>query len=134
MEPGNPYPYQYFDLTWLKELSATEGKMIEVTVRSFLEHLPEMLDHVQLAVYESSPEKLYDAVVKVSSLSSLFTKRDFSHRFLAMKSDEENRLSSYTLAQVTAIMKELKVLLLEVQHYQKTELTSQKDYPVPTCP
>ncbi len=118
----NSARYRYFDLPWLMELSFTESNMLNAVVRAFLNHLPEMLNNVQLAVNESSPSKLTEAIEKVSSVASLFTRKDFSHRFLVMTTSDGGQLSPYTVARVNSMLVELEALQNEVKSYEKTEL------------
>jgi hypothetical protein len=126
MEARDLTPYQYFDLSWLKELSFAEEEMLNVIVQSFLDNLPSWLKNIESAIQEGSTARLTEAITRVSSVASLFTRRDLNHRFLAMKSNEDGKISAFTLAQVETILNELLILQREVRFYQNTELLSQK--------
>ena len=120
----NTTRYKYFDLPGLRELSNLESNMLNAVVRAFLNHLPEMLNNVQLAVNESSPSKLTEAIEKVSSVASLFTRKDLSHRFLVMTTSDGGQLSPYTISRVNSILVELEALQNEVKIYEKMTLQS----------
>lgn len=125
METSNRTLFKYFDPQWLKELSYSEGEMLKRIIDSFLNNMPAMLNDVQLAVNQGSTTQLAEAINKVSSVASLFTKRDLSQRFLSLKSVEDGPISRFTLNQVGIILGDLEVLQNEVKTYRNLELNSQ---------
>jgi hypothetical protein len=125
METSKGTLFKYFDPQWLKELSYSEGEMLKRIVDSFLSNMPAMVDDVQHAVNQGSTTQLAEAINKVSSVASLFTKRDLSQRFLSLKSVEDGPISHFTLNQVGIILNDLDALQKEVKAYRNLELNSQ---------
>lgn len=117
--------YKYFDPQWLKELSYSEGETLKRIIDSFLSNMPDMVNDVQLAVNQGSTTKLAEAINRVSSVASLFTKRDLSQRFLWLKSMENGPISHATRHQVSSILNDLDILQNEVRNYSNLELYSQ---------
>jgi hypothetical protein len=125
METSKSTLFKYFDPQWLKELSYSEGEMLKRIIDSFLSNMPAMVNDVQHAVNQGSTTQLSEAIGKVSSVASLFTKRDLSQRFLSLKSVEDGPISHFTLNQVSIILNDLAVLQNEVITYRNLELNSQ---------
>jgi hypothetical protein len=125
METSKSTLFKYFDPQWLKELSYSEGDMLKRIIDSFLSNMPAMVNDVQIAVNQGSTTKLTDAIGRVSSVASLFTRRDLSQRFLSLKSVEDGPISHFTLNQVGIILHDLEALQQEVKTYRNLELNSQ---------
>jgi hypothetical protein len=125
METSKSTLFKYFDPQWLKELSYSEGEMLKRIIDSFLGNMPAMVRDIQIAVNQGSTTQLADAIGKVSSVASLFTKRDLSQRFLSLKSVEDGPISHFTLNQVNVILNDLAALQNEVITYRNLELNSQ---------
>ena len=125
METSKSTLFKYFDPQWLKELSYSEGEMLRRIIDSFLTNMPAMISDVQRAVNQGSTTQLTEAISKVSSVASLFTKRDLSQRFLSLKSVEDGPISHFTLNQVSIILNDLATLQNEVITYRNLELNSQ---------
>jgi hypothetical protein len=125
MESSRSTLFQYFDPQWLSDLSYSDGNTLKRVIDAFLSHIPELVNDVQLAVNQRSTTKLMEAVRKVSSVASLFTRRDLSHRFLSLKTMEDGPLSDYTMMQVNSILIDLNNLQHEVEIYRNLEFNSQ---------
>jgi hypothetical protein len=125
MQSSKATLFRYFDPQWLRELSYGDGETLKRVIDAFLSYTPAMINDIQIAVNQGSTSNLLEAIRKLSAVTSLFTRRDLSNRFLSLKSMEEGPISPFTINQVKAILNDLNTLQTEVEIYRNLELNSQ---------